>query len=38
MMAEKLEMTPDKLFYEVTFKVRGKKKSIELNLDGSSTN
>ena len=34
-MAEKLEMPGDKLLYEVAFKVNGRKKSMELNPDGS---
>ena len=34
-MAEKLEMPGDKLLYEAAFKVNGKKKSLELNPDGS---
>lgn len=34
-MAEKLEMPGGKLLYEVFFKINGKKKSIELNADGS---
>lgn len=34
-MAEKLEMPGGKVLYEATFKVKGKKKSIELNPDGS---
>ncbi len=34
-MAEKLEMPGGKLLYEATFKVNGKKKSMELNPDGS---
>ena len=36
-VAEKLEMPGGKLLYEVTFKVNGKKKSMELNPDGSLT-
>jgi hypothetical protein len=34
-MAEKLEMPGGKLLYEATFKVNGKKRSMELNPDGS---
>jgi len=34
-MAKKLEMPGGKLLYEATFKVNGKKKSMELNPDGS---
>ena len=34
-MAEKLEMPGGKLLYEAAFKVKGKKKSLELNPDGS---
>ena len=34
-MAEKLEMPGGKLLYEAAFKVNGKKKSLELNPDGS---
>ncbi len=34
-MVEKLEMPGDKLLYETTFKVNGKKKSLELYPDGS---
>jgi len=34
-LAEKLEMPGDKLLYEVSFKAGGKKKSMELNPDGS---
>jgi Putative beta-lactamase-inhibitor-like, PepSY-like len=34
-MAEKLEMPGGKVLYEAAFKVKGKKKSMELNPDGS---
>ena len=34
-MAEKLEQPGNKLFYETTIKVKGKKKTLELNADGS---
>jgi len=34
-MAEKLEMPVDKLLYEVGFTINGKKKSLELNSDGT---
>ena len=34
-MAEKTEMPGGKLHYEVAFKVGGKKKSMELNADGT---
>jgi len=34
-MTQKLEKPGGKLFYEATFKVNGKKKSMELNPDGS---
>jgi hypothetical protein len=34
-MAEKLEMPGDKVLYEVFIKVNHKKKSIEINADGS---
>jgi hypothetical protein len=35
-MAEKLEEPGGKLLYEASFKVNGKKKSMELNPDGSA--
>ena len=34
-LAEKTEQPGDKILYEVTIKVNGKKKGIELNPDGS---
>ena len=34
-MAEKTEMPGDKTLYEVAIKINGKKKSVELNPDGS---
>lgn len=34
-LAEKLEMPGGKVLYEATFKVNGKRKSVELNADGS---
>ena len=33
--AEKLEEPGDKLLYETVIKVKGKKKTLELNADGS---
>jgi uncharacterized membrane protein YkoI len=34
-MAEKLEQPGGKLLYETSIKVKGKKKSLEMNADGS---
>lgn len=34
-LAEKLEEPGDKVQYETTFKVKGKKKTVEMNADGS---